>query len=120
LHVKQGRYGKFIGCSGYPKCKFMEPLEKAVDSGVTCPNCQKGTLVRKKSRFGTFFYACSAYPDCKYAISNEPVAEPCPKCHWPILMLKVTKRRGTEKVCPQKECDYVVQVELPAEKAETS
>lgn len=119
LHIKQGRYGKFIGCSGYPKCKFIEPLEKALDSGVICPNCQKGTLVRKKSRFGTFFYACSAYPDCKYAISNEPVAEPCPKCHWPILMLKVTKRRGTEKVCPQKECDYAVQVELPPEKAET-
>jgi DNA topoisomerase-1 len=120
LHIKQGRYSKFIGCSNYPKCKFTESLEKSVDSGVTCPNCHKGTLVRKKSRFGTFFYSCSTYPDCKYAISNEPLAETCPKCQWPILMLKVTKRRGTEKVCPQKECDYAIQVALPAEKVETS
>lgn len=111
LHIKQGRFSKFIGCSQYPKCKFTESLEKQVDSGVTCPSCHTGTLVRKKSRFGTFFYACSAYPDCRYAIPNEPIIETCPKCQWPILMLKVTKRRGTEKVCPQKICDYVEAVE---------
>jgi DNA topoisomerase-1 len=111
LLVKQGRYGKFIGCSNYPKCKHMEPLEAATDSGVTCPACGKGTLVKKKSRYGTFFYSCSSYPTCKYAISNEPIAETCPNCNWPILMLKTTKKRGTEKVCPQKGCNYVQPVE---------
>ncbi|HKJ22085.1 MAG TPA: hypothetical protein VKA13_03275, partial [Gammaproteobacteria bacterium] len=45
-------------------------------------------------------------PDCNYAVWNEPIAGPCPKCQWPILTVKTTKRRGTEKVCPQKECDY--------------
>ena len=110
LHIKTGRYSKFIGCSNYPKCKFKESLEKAVDTGVTCPTCGKGTLAKKKSRFGTFFYSCSTYPACKYAIPKEPIAETCPKCNWPILMLKVTKRRGTEKLCPQKECDYVEQI----------
>ncbi|KHD06589.1 DNA topoisomerase I [Candidatus Thiomargarita nelsonii] len=111
LHIKPGRYSKFIGCSNYPKCKFQEPLEKQVDTGVQCPNCGKGTLTKKKSRYGNFFYSCSSYPTCKYAISNEPIAGPCPKCDWPILMLKTTKRRGTEKLCPQKACDYVEQVE---------
>ncbi len=111
LHIKPGRYSKFIGCSNYPKCKFQEPLEKPVDTGVQCPICKKGTLTKKKSRYGNFFYSCSSYPTCKYAISNEPIAGPCPKCEWPILMLKTTKRRGTEKLCPQKECDYVEQVE---------
>jgi DNA topoisomerase-1 len=107
LLIKQGRYSKFIGCSNYPKCKFNETLEKPVDTSVQCPNCEKGTLIKKKSRYGTFFYSCSTYPKCKYAISNEPIVGPCPKCDWPILMLKTTKRRGTEKICPQKNCDYV-------------
>lgn len=114
LHIKPGRYSKFIGCSNYPKCKFNEPLEKPVDTGVQCPTCGQGTLTKKKSRYGNFFYSCSSYPTCKYAISNEPIAEACPKCEWPILMLKTTKRRGTEKLCPQKSCDYVEQVATEA------
>jgi DNA topoisomerase-1 len=70
-------------------------------------------MQQKKSRYGKIFYSCNRYPDCKYAVWNEPVAEPCPKCHWPILTIKTTKRRGTEKVCPQKECDYTFQIEAP-------
>lgn len=112
LHLKQGRYNKFIGCSQYPKCKFTESLEKPLDTGVKCPQCQQGTLIKKKSRYGTFFYSCSTYPACKYAISGEPLAETCPQCGWPVLMLKTTKRRGTEKVCPRKECDYSVPVNV--------
>ena len=109
LHIKQG-YSKFIGCSTYPKCKFNEPLEKPVDTGLQCPTCEKGTLIKKKTRYGKFFYSCSNYPSCKYAISYEPIAEPCPKCHWPLLMLRTTKRRGTEKTCPEKSCDHVEQI----------
>ena len=109
LHIKQG-YSKFIGCSTYPKCKFNEPLEKPVDTGIQCPTCEKGTLIKKKTRYGKFFYSCSNYPSCKYAISYEPIAEPCPKCHWPLLMLRTTKRRGTEKTCPEKSCDHVEQI----------
>lgn len=107
LHVKSGAYGKFIGCSAYPKCKFLEPLEKPKDTGVTCPECKKGSLIERKSRYGKLFYSCNTYPDCKYAVWNPPVAEPCPKCNWPVLTIKTTKRRGTEKVCPQKECGYI-------------
>ncbi len=106
LIIRQGRYGKFIGCSSYPKCKYIEPLEKPEDTGVPCPQCNKGTLFKRKSRSGKIFYSCSKYPDCTYAIWNEPVEEPCPKCGWPILTIKTTKRRGTEKVCPQKECSF--------------
>lgn len=106
LVIKTGRYGKFIGCSNYPKCKHIEPLQKPTDTNVTCPECKEGHLLQRKSRYGKIFYSCSRYPDCKYAIWNEPVAEACPKCHWPILTLKTTKRRGTEKVCPQEKCDF--------------
>lgn len=106
LIIRQGRYGKFIGCSNYPKCKYIEPLEKPADTQVVCPECHQGNLLKRKSRYGKIFYSCSRYPDCKYAVWNEPIAEACPKCSWPFLTLKTTKRRGTEKVCPQKECGY--------------
>jgi len=106
LVFKMGRYGKFIGCSQYPTCKHVEPLEKPADTGVGCPECKEGTLLKRKSRFGKIFFSCNRYPDCKYAIWNPPVSEPCPKCAWPLLTIKTTKRRGTEKVCPQKECGF--------------
>jgi DNA topoisomerase I len=106
LEVKNGRYGKFIGCSAYPKCKHIEPLERPQDTGVTCPQCNQGTLQKKKSRRGKFFYSCSTYPRCDYAVWNEPLPGPCPRCGWPILTLKITQRKGAERVCPQKECSF--------------
>jgi len=111
LVIKRGKYGKFIGCSNYPSCRHIEPLEKPEDTGVDCPKCGKGTLMKRKSRRGKVFYSCSTYPDCDYATWNEPIAEPCPSCGWPVLTIKTTKRKGTEKVCPQKECSYSESVE---------
>ncbi|NOZ09571.1 MAG: type I DNA topoisomerase [Gammaproteobacteria bacterium] len=115
LVIKRGRYGKFIGCSNYPECKHMEPLEAPEDTGVTCPECKQASMLKRKSRYGKVFYSCARYPDCKYAVWNEPLDEPCPECQHPILTLKTTKRRGTEKVCPQKECKHAEQVEAPEE-----
>lgn len=108
LVIKRGRYGRFIGCSNYPACRHMEPLEKPTDTGVVCPECKQGALLKRKSRYGKLFYSCSRYPECKYAVWNPPLAEPCPQCGHPILTVKTTKRRGTEKVCPQKECGYAI------------
>jgi DNA topoisomerase-1 len=108
LVIKRGRYGRFIGCSNYPNCKHMEPLEKPADTGVECPECKQATMLKRKSRYGKVFYSCARYPDCKYAVWNPPINEPCPDCGWPILSVKTTKRRGTEKVCPQKECHFAV------------
>ncbi|NQY41909.1 MAG: type I DNA topoisomerase [Legionellales bacterium] len=113
LVIKIGRYGKFIGCSGYPNCKHMEPIEKPKETEVECPECKKGKILQRKSRYGKIFYSCANYPKCKYAVWYEPVSEQCPDCSWPILTIKVTKRKGTEKVCPQKECNYSEQIELP-------
>ncbi len=111
LIIRTGRYGKFIGCSAYPDCKHMEPLEKPKDTQVVCPDCKKGTILERKSRKGKVFYSCSNYPKCKYALWNEPINESCPSCQWPILTIKTTKRRGTEKVCPQQDCSYVTPCE---------
>ncbi len=120
LVIKSGRYGKFIGCGNYPNCKHMEPLEKPADTGVECPQCHKGTLLKRKSRYGKIFYSCATYPACNYAVWNEPVNEPCPRCAWPLVTIKTTKRRGTEKVCPRKECGYATPYELPEQQAAAS
>ena len=106
LLVRHGRYGKFIGCSNYPKCKFIEPLQKPTDTEVSCPKCEKGTMLLRKSRRSKIFYSCSKYPDCDYAVWNEPTAKACPSCDWPILTIKNTKRRGSELVCPQQDCGF--------------
>ncbi len=111
LVIKAGRYGKFIGCTSYPKCKHIEPLEKPLDTGVECPKCKTGSILKRKSRNNKVFYSCSAYPKCDYALWNVPVKDPCPTCDWPILTLKTTKRRGLEKVCPQKDCKYATPYE---------
>ncbi len=111
LIFKTGRYGKFIGCSAYPKCKHIEPIEKPLDTEIECPQCKKGTILKRKSRNGKIFYSCSGYPKCDYALWNNPIKESCPQCHWPILTVKETKRRGVEKVCPQKDCNYATPYE---------
>ncbi len=111
LEIKHGRYGKFIGCSSYPNCRHIEPLEKPQDTGVRCPQCQQGTLQKKRSKRGKIFYSCSTYPKCDYALWNEPIDQPCPQCGWPLLTQKTTKSKGTQHVCPQKDCNYQIVVD---------
>ena len=106
LAYKRGRYGRFIGCVNYPTCKHVEPLNKPKDTGVGCPDCKQGTLMERKSRYGKLFYSCNRYPDCKYAVWDPPLPEPCPKCGHAIMTIKTTKRRGVEKLCPDKTCGY--------------
>jgi DNA topoisomerase-1 len=107
LQIKKGKYGLFVGCSKYPECNFIEPLEKPEDTQVKCPICQSHNILKRKSRKGRIFYSCAGYPKCKYAIWNQPIDKPCPKCNWPIVTLKVTKRSGEQLVCPQTECDFI-------------
>jgi len=71
LELKQGRYGRFIACNGYPKCKYTKNyLEKI---GMKCPECKDGEVIIKRTRKGRVFYGCSHYPKCKYAAWKNPV-----------------------------------------------
>jgi DNA topoisomerase-1 len=119
LIIRNGRYGKFIGCSSYPKCKYIEPLEKPENTGVQCPQCKKGHMLKRKSRRGKIFFSCERYPECDYAIWNQPLAQPCPQCHWPITSIKITKRSGSQRVCPQQDCKFAEPWEEPIPAAET-
>ena len=118
LIIRSGRYGKFIGCSSYPNCKYIEPLEKPENTGVQCPECKKGNILKRKSRRGKVFFSCERYPDCKYAIWNQPLAQPCPSCHWPITSIKTTKRSGTQRVCPQQDCKFAEPWDAPVPEME--
>jgi len=113
MAIKMGRFGKFLGCSAYPKCKNIQPLEKPVDTGISCPTCQKGTFLEKKSRKGKVFYSCSTYPKCKHALWNKPIDKKCPECDAPFITVKVTKRNGTEHVCASEACKWKEQIEAP-------
>ena len=110
MQLRWGKYGKFLGCSGYPECKTIRPLEKPVDLGIKCPDCGAGNVKERKSRWGKLFYGCDQYPKCKFASWDKPVAGPCPECNAPILVEKVTKRAGHTRRCRNKECGYSIQV----------
>ncbi|MBV5336473.1 MAG: topoisomerase DNA-binding C4 zinc finger domain-containing protein, partial [Deltaproteobacteria bacterium] len=104
--IKDGRYGKYLACSGYPACKNIQPLNKPKGTGVPCPECNQGELTEKKSRYGKLFYSCNRYPDCKFALWDSPVQQPCPKCGFPVLVKKVYKKKGEFLKCPKEGCDY--------------
>ena len=70
LTVKRGRYGMFIGCSGYPKCHYLKKIE--VSSGIKCDKCGKGELVEKRTRRGKRFWGCNQYPKCENASWTDP------------------------------------------------
>ena len=108
LVSKDGRYGRFLACSGYPDCKYTESANgKGKDTGVACPEKKcDGHLMERTSRRGKTFYGCSRYPDCKFAIWDKPVAEPCPQCGAAILAEKSTKKYGRQLVCLDRACGY--------------
>jgi DNA topoisomerase-1 len=80
LQRRVGRFGPFVGCSGYPDCTYIKK-DPPKTIGVGCPQCKQGELIEKRSRFGTTFFSCNRYPDCDFAAGNQPDAEhPCPEC----------------------------------------
>ena len=75
--VKQGRFGKFLACPGFPECRNAKPLLR--DTGVACPKCG-GRIVERKSRRGRAFFGCDRYPECDYTTWDEPQKETCKTC----------------------------------------
>ncbi len=104
--VRFGRFGKFLGCSGYPECRTIMPMIKPTKLGIACPDCGEGEILEKRSRRGKIFYSCNRYPDCKFASWDRPIPEPCPLCKAPFVVEKTTKRAGTVRRCIKEGCDY--------------
>lgn len=107
LVIRYGRYGKFIGCSGFPECRHMEPwLEKV---GVSCP-LDGGDLVERRTRKGRTFYGCANYPECEWTSWKRPLPQPCPECGG----LLVVKNR-THAVCTVCETETAQDELVPLE-----
>ncbi len=77
LVVRHGRFGKFIGCSGFPECRFTEPWLDRL--GIRCPQ-DGGELVERRTRRGRVFYGCANYPQCDFTTWKRPLPQPCPEC----------------------------------------
>ena len=82
LVVRKGRYGEFVACSNYPKCKYIkkeEKEEKKLNKICECPKCHKD-IIERKTKKGKIFYGCSGYPKCDYATWYKPTGETCKTC----------------------------------------
>jgi DNA topoisomerase-1 len=124
LYEREGRFGKFLGCSGYPKCKTIVNLPGSEGTagktgaapepiGIKCPK-DGGDIVAKKTRFGAV-YLCSNDPTCDFKSWNRPMERPCPECSWPLAE-GAYKGRPTGKIqCTNPDCSHT---EKLGEKAE--
>ncbi len=78
LVIRIGRFGKFISCSNFPNCRYTEPWINKI--GVTCPTCQLGEVIERRTKKGRIFYGCERYPECDFTSWKRPLSISCPKC----------------------------------------
>lgn len=97
LVIRKGKYGEFVACGNFPKCKYIknEPREEATITD--CPNCD-GKIVEKKTKRGKLFYGCNNYPTCKTAYWDKPTGQKCPECQNMLV-----EKKGKVKCS---SCDY--------------
>ena len=95
--IKLGKYGKFYACSNFPDCRNTKQIVKAI--GVTCPLCQEGQVIERKSKRNRIFYGCDRYPACEFTSWDKPVGRSCPKCDHYLVEKKV-RGGGKQVVCP--------------------
>lgn len=107
LAIRKGRYGEFIACLNFPKCKYSRNLKQETQNeeksekklntiGVKCPSCQEGEIVERFSKRGKF-YGCSAYPKCNYISKYKPSEEKCSECGETLIIKELKK--GTFLEC---------------------
>jgi DNA topoisomerase-1 len=115
--IRSGRFGEFLSCTGYPECKNAKP----VPLGVKCPKCGGDIIeIRSKKRGGRPFYGCSNYANeavkCDFKLWQKPIAEPCPDCAAPFLVVGGTRVKPMI-ACANKECGYKRPIGEPAAEA---
>ena len=103
--IKTGKYGKFLACTNYPKCKTTVRMDEKSEneSYGNCPLCAK-PLARKKSRFGSYFYGCPGYPDCKFLSNDIVLNEKCPDCGAYLVFKKL--KSGIYHRCSNRDCRF--------------
>ena len=101
LVYRTSRYGKFISCNNFPKCRYTRQLEdkekeKPEPTGKKCPECG-GELLKRKSRYGTYFLGCSHFPDCHYmeTLDGEKIVAKATR-YQRMTKRKTTKKKGSK------------------------
>lgn len=111
LHRRWSKNGWFIGCAGYPKCKYTQSLNEDGEvaepklTEYVCDKCGKNMVIRT-GRYGEFL-ACSGYPECKNA-KPMPLGIACPKCGRDVIEIR-GKKKGKKSFygcAGYPECDF--------------
>jgi DNA topoisomerase-1 len=127
--IRTGRYGRFLACSGYPKCKNTKQIPKPIDPNAPpsaensvpaekCPDCGHD-LAEKRGRFGAFI-GCSNYPACKYIKKqDQSTGVACPKCGAGDIVLRKSKKGRLFYACNQyPKCEFILWHRPTGEKCE--
>jgi DNA topoisomerase-1 len=108
--VRWNRFGRFLGCSGYPECRHTEQLDQKEraepkPTGENCPRCGS-PMVEREGRFGAFI-ACSNYPTCKHTQPKTIPGLKCPQCGEGDIGEKRTRRGKPFWGCTRyPDCDW--------------
>lgn len=98
--IRDGKYGKFLACPNFPKCKNIKPI---IEEVAKCPKCGK-SVIKKKSKSGKYFYGCAGYPDCDFVSWDLPAPYLCPNC-GSVMKMSHTKN-GMKYTCTNKNCNH--------------
>ena len=98
--IKDGRFGKFLACPGFPDCKNTKPLVERMPG--RCPNCG-GTILKRKSKRGYPYYACEKGADCGFMSWDVPTEQDCPACGQ--TMFKKSGRGRMKPFCINEKCE---------------
>ena len=94
---KNGQYGKFLACPGFPECRNTRPYFEKI--GVACPKCGKDIVIKKTAK-GRRYYGCLGNPECDFMVWQRPSDQKCPQCGGIML------EKGNKLVCADESCGY--------------
>ncbi|MDE7349324.1 MAG: type I DNA topoisomerase, partial [Clostridia bacterium] len=103
--IRDSKYGKFLACPNFPKCRNTKSLSEAV---AVCPQCG-GDVFKKISKKGATFFSCNNYPTCKFISWDLPAPQLCPDCK--NAMKVVFGKSGIRYVCSNRDCKHSEDVE---------
>ncbi len=101
--IREGKYGKFLACPGYPQCRNAKPIR--VEIGVKCPKCG-GEILERKTKKGAKYFGCENYPECDFTSWDLPTNEKCPECGKMLLLKSINRRITKVKVCIDENCSF--------------
>ena len=101
--VKNGRFGRFLACPGFPECNFTKPI--VIEMPGSCPKCG-GRMLKRTSKKGNTFYACERGAECGFMTWDVPVKDKCPSCGK--SMFKLSGKGARKPFCVNPDCEAFV------------